>query len=106
MYKSCTVLITPSDTYYYDMFIKTSTGDYAIIPVSFNGASGPFYRRFSLAPYPLGTTFYSSVTLQFTYAPPLLTPYLLLSQALPAQIINNSSTQSASLTLLIPFAIF
>jgi len=110
MVKTCSVAITPSSTYFYDMLLKTSTGGYVIIPVSLSGTSGPFYRRFTMGPDVVGNsvgTIYPSVTLQFNYSPPLLTPYLLLSSSSsPVTIENNSQAGSTNLVPLVPFIIF
>lgn len=81
MYKSCSVSLTPSDAYFYDLFIKTASGKYAIVPVTYTG-SAPYYRRFTLgfnSNTNAAVTTYASVSLYFTYKPPLLTPYLVLS---------------------------
>lgn len=108
MLKSCSVLITSSETYFYDLLLKTSTGGYVIIPVSLTNSNGPFYRRFTVGPGVVGsTTTYPSVSLQFTYTPPLLTPYLVISTtSSPAIIKNNSQASATTLTTLIPFIIF
>lgn len=107
MVKSCNVTITPTETYFYDMLLKTASGNYAIVPVSLTGSNGPFYRRFTLGPDVVssGST-YPSVTLQFNYTPPLLTPYLVISSSSsPVTIKNNSQASATNLTVLVPFII-
>lgn len=108
MYKSCTVTISPNDVYFYELFIKTANGKYAIVPITYTG-SAPYYRRFTLGfDYTTNTslTKYTSVSLFFTYKPPLLTPYLVLStKNNPAEIKNNSAASSSAINALIPFII-
>lgn len=95
-YKTCTNTRSFPITYYYEVYVKDSSGNYNEVPVLIGST---YYKRFTPSAY-------NSIEVSLISIPPIQTPFLTLTNKSPAVISTNSNAESTTINYLPFLAIF